>query len=136
MTKFKVTEARAEDVFRNMARVSERYRVTADGKSIKAGKICVVRATAKKAILILRGISSRKGEDPKIEIDEQGREALGVETGKEYCFSFEEASFFDEWKWGWSAADAGYRVAARLGLISLGLGVIGIIFAVLSFLIN
>lgn len=119
-----------------MARVSERYRVTADGKSIKAGKICVVRTTVKKAILNLRGLSSRKGEEQKIEIDEQGREVLGVETGKEYCFSFEEANFFDEWKWEWSASDAGYRVAARLGLISVGLGVIGIIFAVLSFLIN
>ena len=51
------------------------------------------------------------------------RQKLGVTENKVAELTFEEASLLDEFLWAWSATDAMPRIATRLGVISLALGV-------------
>jgi hypothetical protein len=58
------------------------------------------------------------------------RQKLGVRQGQWHDFTLESCSIFDEFLWLWQASDPAFRIAGRLGLISLFLGVVSLIIAV------
>lgn len=60
-----------------------------------------------------------------IHIDERTRRALGLTAGKEAEFRFRQVSWPGQFLWAWRATDPAYRIAARLGLLSVLLGIVG-----------
>lgn len=70
--------------------------------------------------------------EPAIWLDERMRNRLGLKDGQEVEFSFRPVWLVGQTCWAWNASDPAYRVAARLAVLSLALGVIGLILGILS----
>lgn len=60
------------------------------------------------------------------------REQLGIKSGQERHFIFQEANLWGQVCWAWRATDAMPRIAARLGVLSVVLGLVGLGLGVLS----
>lgn len=114
-----------EDVFHDMVRVHYNHRPFA-----KAGAVIVVEHGGKKARLVARGVP--KNSRSAIWLDLRSREQLGLKPNTQASFTFKKASLCDEFRWAWSATDAMPRIAARLALISVGLGLLGGLLGALS----
>ena len=67
-----------------------------------------------------------------IYLDLSSRNRLRVRLGEQIEFTIEKGDFMDELLWAWSATDAMPRIAARLGVLSLGLGLIGLFLGIAS----
>jgi hypothetical protein len=115
----------SNEVFRDMARVSERYRVDPNTRPIEEGSICKVKVkTDKRSIrLALRGDEQDRD---LIQVDDKTRKRLVLTVGTYADFEFRRVTLIGEFLWAWSASDTAYRIAARLSLLSLLLGVIGL----------
>lgn len=113
-----------------MARVPETFRIDGKGEAITEGRICRVKAGSRSILLSLRGAGSNS--NPAIHIDEKARKALGLGNGKTVDFEFRQVGWLDQFLWAWDASDPAYRIAARLGLLSLVLGIIGFVLGIVS----
>ena len=122
--KLKVEKIDEEGVYKDLARVPEIHRVDHKGRAIAEGRICKVTAGEKNVLLSLRGLQGYSS--PTIQMDEKTRLALGLTSGSEAEFSFREVMWWGQFRWAWRATDPAYRIAARLGLLSLFLGLIGL----------
>jgi hypothetical protein len=65
-------------------------------------------------------------------MDERLRNLLHVSDGDEVELQFKKAGFWGQFGWAWSASDPAYRVAARLALLSVVLGAIGLVLGLFS----
>lgn len=108
-----------DDVMNDLVRVHLKYRPFS-----RAGQVIVIKCNGKKLRLAARG--PKAGQSDKIGLDSEARSSLGLKPGDKVWFEFCEACFWDEWLWAWSATDAMPRVAARLGLFSILLGLLGL----------
>lgn len=119
----KVRSASVDDVMGDFARVHIDHRPFS-----RAGGVIVIRQDKSKAKvrLVARGLSRgmKKGE---IAMDSASRQRLQIKQGQTYNFTFEEAGWWDGLLWAWHATDAMPRIAARLGVVSVGLGLVGAI---------
>ena len=70
--------------------------------------------------------------EPAIHLDEKTRQALGLEEGREAEFTVRKVGWPGQFLWAWRAADPAYRIAARLGLLSVLLGLAGFAIAVIT----
>ena len=120
-----VVEADLGDVFSDIARVHIDHRPFA-----KAGKLVVIYSGNNKAYAVARG--SMGNAKDTISLDSATREKLGVKPKQNVSFTIRPARFIDEFRWAWSATDAMPRVAARLGVLSVGLGMIGLFLGAIS----
>ena len=124
-----VVEAESDDVFSDMARVHLDHRPFA-----KAGKIVVIKCGDKTAYVVARGSSGNvKG---KISLDSATREKLGVKPNQKVELTIEETGFVGQFLWAWNATDAMPRVGARLGAISVLLGLLGLILGGVSLIVT
>jgi hypothetical protein len=114
-----------------MARINKKYRSTEDGKRVARNTICSVTINGKTKLLALRGC---RDKEPKILLDSSTRHELSVEVGQNCEVSIQRVHWFGYWKWAWGAADPAYRLTAQISLISLALGVIGLILGALPLL--
>lgn len=114
-----------EDVFHDMVRVHYAHRPFA-----KAGAVILVEHGGKKARLVARGAPKNSKSD--IWLDLRSREQLGLKSNAQASFTFRKASLCDEFRWVWSATNAMPRIAARLALISVGLGLLGVLLGAWS----
>ena len=122
----KVIEAALDDVFGDIARLHLDHRPNA-----KAGKIISLKVGSKRVYAVARGL--RSGTDKKnIVLESALRERLDVKPGQEYDFSGDAAGFWGSVCWAWNSTDAMPRVASRLGAISVGLGVVGVMLGLYS----
>lgn len=128
--RFRVREADAKDVFRDIARINELFRRDAAGGRIPAGTVCEITVRANRCYLIVRGAPS--AEEPTIYLDERLRDALCVKAGDYADVSLKAAGWWGQFRWAWGASDPAYRVAARMALLSVGLGFLGLILGILS----
>ena len=115
----------AEDVYHDRVRVAERFR-----GSIREGRICKVSVGKESRLLEVRGIPD--GSEPVIKIGELARQALGVEDRVAYTFCMREVWWVGQFRWAWSGSDSAYRIAARLGLLGLFLGVVGVALGLIA----
>lgn len=122
--KLKVAQIDEDDVYKDLARIPERHRIDCRDRSIAEGRICKVTVGKKSVLLSLRG--QQDHSRPTIHIDEKTRRALGLSPESEAEFRFREVSWWGQFLWAWRATDPAYRIAARLGLLSVLLGVIGL----------
>lgn len=131
MQELKVCQILKEDVYKDIIRVPEHFRVNENGENIVEGSICLVSVDAvkSKTYAILRGSDDT---EPCLKIDERLRNKLGVHPGETHRFTFEKSDFMGWFKWAWDASEIGYRVSTRIAVISLVLGVISFAVSVLN----
>lgn len=115
--KLKVRSAQEEDVYKDIVRISQNSR-----HGLKTGKIHRFKADGNHAYFILRGTGPEN--DGKLLIDEAARSKLSLSAGAEREFLIEEVGWWGELVWMWEATDPTYRVAGRLGVLSLLLGLL------------
>lgn len=124
--KLTVTESALDDVFGDVARLHLDHRPNAN-----AGKIISLKVGSKRVYAVARGL--RSGTNKKnIALESALRERLDVEPSQEYDFTVEATGFWGSVCWAWNSTDAMPRVAVRLSVISLGLGLIGFFLGVAS----
>ena len=128
--KLRVDFAAAEDVYRDIVRVPERYRLDTHQRLIREGSVCRVRAPNGVCYAIVRGLNA--ASSPAIQIDERLRNALGVKVGQDVDVQLDQVGIWGQFFWAWGASDPAYRVAARLGLLSVVLGFLGFVLGLLS----
>ena len=107
------------DVFQDMARVDLEHR-----QHSKAGKVIVIKAHGKTAWALARGAPGR--DSTSIFLDDATRDRLDLSAGDLVDFTITKAAFWDEFLWAWFATNASVRVAARLGVLSVILGFVGL----------
>jgi hypothetical protein len=134
MTKLKVRMADKEDTYKDLARIPEKYRRDSSQLLIPEGRICKVTIAGRSRLLSLRGRLHEN--EALIFMDASARDDLKLEVGSEYEVALREAWWFGQFLWAWRASDPLYRVAARLGLISVALGFAGILLGALSVYIS
>jgi hypothetical protein len=120
-----VTKAKSEDVLHDIVRLDLTYRPFA-----RAGRVIRIRHDSKSVLAIARGHPSENTSD--ISLDSELRRRLGLEANQRATFTFEKAGFWGEFIWAWSATNAVPRIAARLALLSLVLGIFGLVSGVIS----
>jgi hypothetical protein len=129
--KLTVHEMPVKDSWKDMARIPKDHRVDVDGNHIRRAKICKVTIGEKQKLLAVRGCLEK---DARILLDSPTRIDLGVRAGESYEVELCPVGWLGYWRWAWAAADPAYRVPAQISLISLILGVIGLILGVLPLL--
>ena len=128
--KLKVAQIREADIYKDMARVPESFRFDYNSQPILEGTICEVVVGSRTVLLSLRG--QNEHANPVIHIDEKTRAALAVKEHDVTDFVFRKAGWYGQFQWAWSASDPGYRIATRLGILSLVLGLVGLALGIIS----
>ena len=116
-----------EDVLHDMVRVHQDHR-----PGTRAGQIVVVRSSGRVIRVVARG--SKGDRRDVIAMDQKTRERLGVKLGQEAEFTFKLGGIVDEWRWAWTTTDAMPRIAARLAVLSVILGGLGLLLGLISLL--
>jgi len=127
--KLTIVAANNEDVFHDMARVDVKHR-----PGTKAGQIVKVTIGNKNAFLVARGAPSRQKNS--LSLDSATRTKLGVSKNNEYDVDISPAGFFGQLNWAWQATDAMPRIAARLAVLSVILGLVGFALGLISICIS
>lgn len=96
--------------------------------------VCVVSVRNRTKHLIVRGAVEQLNGG--IMLDEITRKALEVEQGMTFDFRIEHAGVFQQIRWACTLADAGPRIAAWLAVISIALGIAGLILGAIGLLIS
>jgi len=122
----KIDEA---DVYKDTARVPEKHRLDKN-KPIPEGRICKVTTGKRSILLSLRGKEDHS--NPAIHLDGKTRTALRVTVGEQATFHFRQVSWMGQFLWAWRATDPAYRIAARVGLLSVILGIVGLVLGAIG----
>lgn len=125
-----IAKADSTDVYKDLARIPEKYRIDHKGEPIPEGRICKVTVSGESVLLSLRGQQSHP--NASIYLDEKTRLRLGLETKDNEDFCFRQVSWFGQFLWVWRASDPAYRIAARVGLLSILIGVAGLLLSIKS----
>ena len=134
MPVLEVRSARRVDIYRDIARVPESHRVDSRGRRIPEGRICEVTVGSKSWLLSLRG--QQQHSDPAIHLDDYAREKLGLEKGKQVNLTLRQVGWLGQFLWTWRATDPLYRIAARVGGISVLLSFLGLVAGILGILLS
>ncbi len=126
----KVCIAAREDVYRDFARIPEEHRKDEYGEPIKEGIVCRISVGSRSSFVLLRGLQGTR--DAIIGLDERKRDELDLKIGDTADFTIKKSSVWGEFRWAWNASDPAYRVGARLGVLSLVLGAIGLFLGIAS----
>ncbi len=118
----KVQKAQWDDAHSDIVRINKDQR-----GGFEKGRVCKISINGKSEYVILRGTD----EKDVITLDYDLRQRLALHPRDEKQFILTRGFWLsDEIKWAWNATDASYRVAARLGLVSLFLGLVSFAIAV------
>ena len=124
MPELEVHQVGEKDIYKDIVRINEAYRVTSDGKPIKEGQVCRISANGHSCLAVLRGM---QGEIPRIFMDDYTRAKLEVSLNRSYAFDLRKVRMIGQLCWAWNATEIGYQVSARLGVIGLVTGVAAIL---------
>jgi hypothetical protein len=124
-----VIEAPLRDVMSDVARFHKQHR-TFGGMLLRAGRIVVLKVDNRSAYVVARGPAGV--EYDQISLDSATRDKLNIKANCTASFTIKKANLLHEFLWAWNATDAMPRVAARLGAISVVLGIIGLLLGGLS----
>lgn len=128
----KVSRLAEDDVYTDTARINEKHRVD-KGRKIPEGRVCKVSIAGKSKLLSLRG--NVRSSDPTICLDDISRDALRVILDQEIAVDFHPVWWFGQFLWAWRASDPAYRIAARVGLLSVSLGIVGLVLGIVGIFI-
>jgi len=130
MPKLKVHQIAKVDVYKDIVRIPEVYRIDKNGEPIEESTVCWIEGTVQRSVAALRGYTASTG--PEIHMDERTRNRLGVKFGDQPNFTFIRAGLWGKFVWAWKASETGYRVASRLAVFGLFLGIVGLFLGVLA----
>ena len=130
--KLNVRKANYEDVYRDIIRIPESHRYDRNKRKIKEGSVCKVTIDGVSTFAILRGYGD--SVEPLIFIDERLRDKLKVYEHDQIEVQLKQTSPIGQFRWAWNASETAYRVATRMALLSVILGLIGLVMGVFSLL--
>jgi len=125
MPQLTVRQLPIDDVYKDIVRIPEIYRIDLRGNTIEESTACWIEGALHPSVAVLRGyqISNK----PEIHMDERTRNRLGIQLDEVHDFRFRRAGLWGQLVWAWEASETGYRVASRLAVIGLILGVLAFI---------
>ena len=126
--RLEVHQGRKEEVFRDIVRIHEDSR-----NGLTQGRVHKFSIQGKSTYFILRGSDDEKDRG-RILMDDASRRTMGVCFQQSEDFEIVEANFFGEVYWAWNASETAYLVAAKLAVVSLVLGLLSLVLAVLPFI--
>jgi hypothetical protein len=131
--KLTVRQLPVEDIYKDLVRIPEIHRQDSESATILEGTICKLSVSGGKSKLVsVRGCGA--SEEPKILMDDRTRKELHVDDRREYEFELRPTTWWGHSRWAWSASDPAYRIPARLCVVSVALGAIGLALGLLSFI--
>jgi hypothetical protein len=127
MPNLRVRPAKAEDMFKDVVRVSAK-----DRGAIRYGRLCKITVNGKSRHLVMRGVDD--GESGIIKLDEITRDRFGLSIDLDdrpvYAnVKIRRAGLFAWAPYMLNASDPAILAAARISFISFLLGVVSIILA-------
>jgi len=136
MPVLRVVPAEREDVYRDIVRCAEEFRRDEAGELIAEGTVCRITVGPRSTLGLIRGVRGIEGDPtrPRIYLDERLRASLGVEPGSEVTVAFRTSRFGEFW-WAWNSSDPAYRAMARLAVLSVALGLLGLFAGVLGLVV-
>ena len=124
------------DVYRDIVRITENYRRDSQDRLVPEGtvvKLIVSNGASRTVFVWLRGMKGVEGEtEPWIRMDDKTRNDLGVDRGQKYDFRIERVNICGRLRWALGSSDPALRVAVQLGVVSVVLGVLGLVVAIVS----
>jgi hypothetical protein len=124
--KLTVHEIDREDIFLDSVRVHYSHR-----PGIRSGRLCRIIANGKCTFAIAR--NTLKNDREGIWLDNTQRKNLGgIRAGDKLDFDFTKASSLREVAWLWNASNPANRIPGRLGIVSFGLGIVGLLLGAWS----
>lgn len=130
MPLLEVRQISQQDMYKDIIRINEVHRIDKEGKTIKEGQVCLVRANGKKCRAVLRGYL--ESDAPEIRMDDHTRTKLDLKLKTPYEFEFKPATLVGQWLWAWNATEMGYQVSSRLAILGFVMGVLGLLFGIAS----
>lgn len=128
--KFKISPSGKEDIYRDIVRVPEQYRRDKKGAIIPEGSVCKLTVAGRTVYVIVRG--NIETIEPTIRMDERLRNLLMVDNHDVVEVQIARTRLWGQFLWAWNASDPAYRVAAKMALLSVALGLIGLVTGVIS----
>ena len=116
-----VHQASRSDVYKDLVRIPGSCLLSL---MVSPGDICKITVAECSALVSVWG---RKTKTLEILMDKRTRSCLGLEDHQAYDFSFRRVWWFGQCKWAWKASNPSYRIAVRLGVVSIGLGFLSLI---------
>jgi len=125
MPTLKVRPIPEEDIYKDIVRVPEVHRIDKNGKTLEESTACWIDVTPRSCVAVLRGYQT--SVEAEIHMDDRTRNRLGVRIDEFHDFKFRPAGWYGQLIWAWNASETGYRVASRLAVIGLILGLLAFI---------
>lgn len=122
MPALKVRRLPDDDTYKDIVRIAEVHRVDKDGETIEESTVCWIGGSPHSALAVLRGYQD--SDRAEIHMDDRTRSRLGVRLDEVHEFDFRRAGLWGQLRWAWNASETGYRVASRLAVVGLILGVL------------
>jgi hypothetical protein len=129
MIKLEVHQLPREEVYLDIVRIAEKYRLDAYGVPIEEGSVCCLKCGGQKILVVARGSTSTERH---IFLDERSRTKLGVELDHTYDFEAITMGFGGKVRWALQASDVRYSFPAFISVVSLALGVLSVLLGALS----
>lgn len=118
MVSLTVRDASAEDYFNDIIRVHAENR-----PNLSAGHVIIVKANGAK----VRGVARGGAKTGEIYLSGSAQSKLGLARNSTNEMEICRGTLFSEVCWAWSASDPTARIAARLAVLSVVLGSIGVL---------
>jgi hypothetical protein len=132
MGKLEVHQLAQEEVYLDIVRIAEQYRLRADGSSIAEGSVCSLRCNGQEILVVARGSASAERH---IFLDERSRTKLGVDLANTYDFEMTTLGFLGKLRWALQASDVRYSFPALVSVVSLSLGLLSVLLGILSLIL-
>ncbi len=129
MITLEVHQLPREEVYLDIVRMAERYRLDAYGVPIDEGSVCCLRCGGQEILVVARGSTST---EKHIFLDERSRTKLGVELDHTYDFEVNTVGFGGKVRWALQASDVRYSFPAFISVVSVALGVLSVLLGALS----
>lgn len=120
-----------DETYLDIARIPEGYRLDRSNQPIEEGVVCSLQCNGAEVFVIARG-STRT--DASIMLDARTRNLLNVTSQETYDFQMSKADFFGQVRWAKRASDIRYSFPVQIAILSLVLGVIGLVVGIISVL--
>jgi len=125
MPRLKVRPLAEEDIYKDIVRIPKDHRKDTKDSTIEESTVCWIEGTPHRSVAVMRGYQISAAAE--IRMDERMRDRLGVQLDEIHDFKFRPAGWCGELAWAWKASETGYRVASRLAVVGLILGILAFV---------
>lgn len=125
-----IKKAPKEDVYKDIIRIPEKFRLDSTGKLVPEGSVCRIFVGKKDVYALMRGTDKETGQIAYI--DERQRNMLKIKPGKTVDITIKKVGCIGQFRWALHASDPAYRIAAKMALLSIILGTFGLALGIVS----